>query len=110
MALGVFPAGRRLASRFVPAPGEGPTKEQRERGSFLVEIRATARSGEGLTGVVAGKKDPGYGGTAIMLAESALCLADDALPARGGVLTTASCMGMKLIERLRNAGMTFRVN
>jgi short subunit dehydrogenase-like uncharacterized protein len=110
LALGAFPAGRRVASRFVPAPGEGPTKEQRERGSFLVEIRATARSGESVVGVVAGKKDPGYGGTAIMLAESALCLAADALPARGGVLTTASCMGVTLIERLRSAGMTFRVN
>jgi short subunit dehydrogenase-like uncharacterized protein len=110
LALGALPQGRKLASRFVPAPGEGPTKEQRERGSFLVEIHATARSGEFVVGVVAGKKDPGYGGTAIMLAESALCLAEDALPARGGVLTTASCMGMKLIDRLRSAGMTFRVN
>ncbi len=44
-----------------------------------------------------------------MLAESALCLAGDALPARGGVLTTASCMGMTLVDRLRRAGMTFRV-
>ena len=34
---------------------------------------------------------------------------EDALPARGGILTPASCMGMKLIERLRAAGMTFRV-
>ncbi len=44
-----------------------------------------------------------------MLAESALSLAEDTLPDRAGVLTTASCMGMTLVDRLRRAGMTFRV-
>ena len=50
-------------------------------------------------------KDPGYGATARMLGESALCLARDDLPAQGGVLTPASAMGMTLVERLRRAGM-----
>jgi len=45
-----------------------------------------------------------------MLAEAAACLATDrTLPTRGGVLTPASCMGLPLIERLRRAGMTWRV-
>jgi len=45
-----------------------------------------------------------------MIAESALCLAleRDELP-RGGVLTTATAMGERLLARLRAAGMSFRV-
>jgi saccharopine dehydrogenase (NAD+, L-glutamate forming) len=55
--------------------------------------------------------DPGYTETAKMLAESALCLAvdRDALPRAGGVLTPAAAFGDRLIERLRAAGMDFRV-
>jgi short subunit dehydrogenase-like uncharacterized protein len=60
---------------------------------------------------VKGTSDPGYGETAKMLGESALCLAQDGakLDARFGVLTPASAMGMHLVERLRAAGMTFEV-
>ena len=52
--------------------------------------------------------DPGYGETAKMLAESALCLAFDDLPATAGQLTTATAMGDALIGRLTRAGITFR--
>ncbi len=109
MAVGLFGPGRALLSRFLPASGEGPSREAREHGSFRIEIRASSTTGDRLTGVIGAHKDPGYGATPIMLAESALCLAQDDLPARGGVLTTASCMCMALVERLRGAGMTFRV-
>lgn len=62
-----------------------------------------------ITGRVEGKSDPGYGETAKMLSESALCLARDeaSLPPGGGVLTPASSMGMRLVESLRAAGMVF---
>jgi short subunit dehydrogenase-like uncharacterized protein len=53
--------------------------------------------------------DPGYGETAKMLAESALCLAHDPLPATAGQLTTAFAMGDALRTRLHNAGITFHV-
>jgi short subunit dehydrogenase-like uncharacterized protein len=109
LSLSLVPAGRTLLARLAPSPGDGPSQEKRERGMFCVELRAKARTGEPFHAVVAADRDPGYGATAVMLAESALCLAEDALPARGGVLTTASCMGMALVERLRRAGMTFRV-
>jgi short subunit dehydrogenase-like uncharacterized protein len=108
-AVAVTAPGRRLLARFLPAPGAGPSREARERGSFHVEIRARSVDGERLVAEVAGRRDPGYGGTAIMLGEAALCLAKDELPARAGVLTPASAMGTKLVERLRAAGMTFRV-
>jgi short subunit dehydrogenase-like uncharacterized protein len=108
-AVAVTAPGRRLLARFLPAPGEGPSREQQERGLFEIEILARSEGGRQLTGRVAGDRDPGYGSTSIMLAEAALSLAQDALPDRGGVLTTASCMGQALIDRLRAAGMTFRV-
>lgn len=62
-----------------------------------------------LKGKVAAQGDPGYAATSRMLAESALCLALDDTPTTGGVLTPASAMGMRLVERLRRAGMTFQV-
>ena len=58
---------------------------------------------------VEGDMDPGYGDSAKMLAESALCLALDPLEGPGGVLTPASAMGEALIARLRDAGLRFVV-
>ncbi len=52
--------------------------------------------------------DPGYGETT-MFAQSALSLAFDDLPETAGQVTTAVAMGDALIERLRGAGITFRV-
>ena len=65
--------------------------------------------GERLHADVAGTSGPGYGETAKMLSESALCLAlDEAkLPQVSGVLTPATALGMVLVDRLRAAGMTF---
>ena len=59
--------------------------------------------------MVAAKGDPGYAATAVMLGESALCLAADELDSPGGVLTPAVAMGDALVERLRIAGMTLTV-
>jgi short subunit dehydrogenase-like uncharacterized protein len=109
VALAALPVGRGLLGRFLPAPGEGPSREERERGGFRIAIHARSDGGDRLTGIVEGTSDPGYGETSKMLGESALCLAFDDLPPRGGVLTPATAMGMKLVERLRAAGMTFRV-
>jgi short subunit dehydrogenase-like uncharacterized protein len=53
--------------------------------------------------------DPGYGETAKMLAESALCLAADNLPETSGQVTTAVAMGAALRERLHAQGITFTV-
>ena len=103
-----FAPVRKLAQRFLPAPGEGPSREERESGSFDIELLGVGTAGERVRARVGATQDPGYGATSWMLGESALCLAEDALPERGGLLTPASCMGMKLVERLRAAGMTFQ--
>jgi short subunit dehydrogenase-like uncharacterized protein len=105
-----FAPVRKLATRFLPAPGEGPNREQRENGLFEIELLAVSTDGERLRARVGARQDPGYGATSWMLAESALCLVEDELPRRGGLLTPASCMGMKLVERLRAATMTFQVD
>ena len=59
---------------------------------------------------VKGDKDPGYGSTSKMIAESAICLARDVShdAVGGGFWTTASAMGEPLIGRLQaKAGITF---
>jgi short subunit dehydrogenase-like uncharacterized protein len=105
---------KQLEQRVLPAPGEGPSAEQREKGAFAVKLLGEGQSTKTggrvkLEGKVAGKGDPGYAATSRMLAESALCLAFDDVPSAGGILTPASGMGTRLIERLRKADMTFEV-
>ncbi len=100
---------RALLDRVLPAPGTGPSAAARAAGWFRSELHATATGGRRLRAVVAGKGDPGYAATAVMLGESALCLAEDALPDRAGSLTPATAMGSALIERLRKAGHTYEV-
>ena len=103
--------GRKLLAKLLPAPGEGPDKAARDAGFFRVRILGEAEGTPPLklTALVEGKSDPGYGETAKMLGETAVCLAKDGdqLPPRYGVLTTATAMGMPLVSRLRAAGMTF---
>ena len=112
MLLAAFSASRSLLKKVVPKPGEGPSKEARERGFFDIEIYGVHASGSDkcIKVSVKGDKDPGYGATSKMLAESAVCLAKDSLSVGGGIWTPAAVMGEPLIERLRtSAGMTFEV-
>jgi short subunit dehydrogenase-like uncharacterized protein len=88
-------------------PGEGPTPEQRAKAWFKVRMVGAANGTRVVAEVTGG--DPGYGETAKMLAESALCLAHDELPERSGQLTPAVAMGQPLIDRLRRAGIDFQV-
>ncbi|MCB1733224.1 MAG: saccharopine dehydrogenase, partial [Halieaceae bacterium] len=92
------------------APGEGPTREQRETGFFdLLFVGHTADGGT-LRAVVKGDMDPGYGSTSKMIAESAVCLLKNPEAASGGIWTPAPALGSLLIDRLqRNAGLTFEM-
>jgi short subunit dehydrogenase-like uncharacterized protein len=87
--------------------GEGPTPEQREKAWFKVRFRGEGGGQRVVTEVSGG--DPGYGETSKMLAESALCLAYDDVPKRGGQSTPAAAMGNALIERLKKNGIKFAV-
>jgi short subunit dehydrogenase-like uncharacterized protein len=106
-ALSKTPA-RRLLARLRP-PGAGPSEQQRARSWFKVTF--VGRQGDHTVTTEVRGGDPGYGHTAKMIAEAARCLVEDRerLPARHGVLTPASAMGERLIERLRGTGMSFEV-
>ncbi len=99
-----------MQATILPKPGEGPSEQDRENGFFRLRLagRGTDRR---LDVICRGKRDPGYGATSRMLAESALCLAcdRDRLPDRYGVLTPASGLGEPLIDRLAQADVTFDV-
>jgi short subunit dehydrogenase-like uncharacterized protein len=103
------PGARQLLDRVLPDPGEGPDESTRERGFFNIDIHATTSSGKRLRCEIRVQGDPGYKATAVMLGESALCLALDDLPDAAGVLTPASAMGHVLAERLIAAGHSYRV-
>ncbi|NEC85904.1 trans-acting enoyl reductase family protein [Streptomyces sp. SID12501] len=99
------PARRWLSGRL--QPGDGPSAERRAKSWFSVRFVGEGGGQRVFTEVSGG--DPGYDETAKMFAESALSLAFDDLPATAGQVTTAVAMGDALIERLRKAGITFRV-
>ena len=97
-----------IANKLLPKPGEGPNEEQRENGFFNLRFYVTLEDGSSAMGKVTGDKDPGYGSTSKMLAESAVCLAVDELPKITGVLTPSVAMGDALLQRLKkSSGLTF---
>jgi short subunit dehydrogenase-like uncharacterized protein len=103
-----FRPTRVLLDRVLPQPGSGPDEKARTSGRFDIEVHTRTSSGARYVTRVAAQGDPGYAATAVMLGESALCLAsDDDLPEASGVLTPATAMGLALVERLRAAGQTF---
>lgn len=94
----------------MPKPGEGPTREERESGYFDILVIAEDAAGHVVRASVAGDKDPGYGSTAKMLGEAAVCLARDVPRSTtpGGCWTPAAAMDGALIRRLQaHAGLTF---
>ena len=105
-----IPLLRRLViKRFLPKPGEGPSREARENGYFNLQLFGRLKSGELLTLRVTGDKDPGYGSTSQMLAEAAIGLASGECAVAGGFWTPASAVGEALRARLeRSAGLSFQ--
>jgi short subunit dehydrogenase-like uncharacterized protein len=69
-------------------------------------------SGQVLRARVRGDRDPGYGSTCKLIAESALCLLQevDHTMAPGGVWTPGAAMGLPLVQRLQaRAGLSFAI-
>lgn len=91
-------------------PGDGPSQEERENGNYDVIFSGTSSDGEFIVSSVQGDRDPGYGSTSKMLAESAMCLLKNPELASGGLWTPAAAMGEALIERLQaRAGLSFQI-
>jgi short subunit dehydrogenase-like uncharacterized protein len=113
VAVGLKLARSLLRKTILPKPGEGPSATRRAAGYFEMQLtgRTEDESGEGLviSSRIRGDTDPGYSETAKMLAESALCLAQDDLSCAGGVLTPAAAMGPSLLARLQDAGLQFEI-
>ena len=97
-----------IANRILPKPGQGPSKIKRENGYYNMKFYIKTNESNEMIARVIGDMDPGYGSTAKMLAESAVCLAKDELKESYGVLTPSTAMGELLLKRLKeNAGLSF---
>ena len=106
----VMAANNKMAASDGPKPGEGPSKEERENGSYDLLFVALAPDGRQVHAAVRGDRDPGYGSTSKMIAECAICLLRDAPEVPAGIWTPGAAMGDRLIKRLvTHAGMTFTV-
>ena len=91
-----------------PKPGQGPGKKERENGYFSLRFFVFKKSGDKSIFKVTGDRDPGYGSTSKMLAESAVCLAKDMLEDKYGVITPSYAMSDNILNRLiSKAGLTF---
>ena len=92
-----------------PKPGEGPSRESRENGNYDLLFCGDIDD-KSIHVSVTGDMDPGYGSTSKMIAESAVCLVKECDDLKGGIYTSASSMGTKLIKRLEdNAGLIFKL-
>ncbi len=91
-----------------PKPGEGPTPEERENGSYDVLLVGDFPDGPSIRYGVKGRYDPGYGSTSRMIAETGMALLENS--GEGGVGTPGSFLGKTLVERLESrAALTFAV-
>lgn len=104
-----IPPLRRLISKRLPQPGEGPSVSERENGffEFFVHAHHPTDSEKDVRICVKGKRDPGYGATSRMLAQAGLSLAFDDLDVEGGIWTPASALGNHLVNRLADVDITF---
>ena len=109
MAALAIPPLRRLISKRLPQPGEGPSVSERENGffEFFVHAHHPTDSEKDVRICVKGKRDPGYGATSRMLAQAGLSLAFDDLDVEGGIWTPASALGNHLVNRLADVDIIF---
>ncbi len=112
MLLAAMGPTRWLLEKFVlPKPGEGPTPEEQLKGCFDYRFVGKTDSGDVIKVKVTGDRDPGYGSTAKMLGQAAVCLANIKKEDKaGGFWTPASIYQEDLIQRLQDkSGLTFEV-
>jgi short subunit dehydrogenase-like uncharacterized protein len=110
LAKRILAANNKMATSVGPKPGEGPSKEERENGSYDLLFVALAPDGRQVRASVKGDRDPGYGSTSKMIAECAICLLRDTPELKAGIWTPGAAMGDRLIKRLvDHAGISFEV-
>lgn len=105
----VMAANNKMGAADGPKPGEGPSKEERESGSYDLLFVGLAPDGRQVRVAVRGDRDPGYGSTSKMISECAICLRESP-DIKSGIWTPGAAMGNRLIKRLvDHAGITFDV-
>jgi short subunit dehydrogenase-like uncharacterized protein len=81
-----------------PQPGEGPSKEQRDKGNYDILFIGEYPDGTAIRASVQGDCDPGYASTSRMIAETGIALLTT--EGEGGVWTPGALLGQSLIDRL----------
>lgn len=113
MVAAALPPTRWFMEKLIlPKPGEGPSEKEQLEGRFDLRFVGKTVDGRQARCKVTGDRDPGYGSTAKMLAQAAVCLAKDISKEEkgGGFWTPASVFGDTLIDRLQaHAGLTFEL-
>lgn len=110
LAASISPLRNLLANYVLPKPGEGPSPEEQLSGMFDMRFYTRLADGNNLVVKVEGDRDPGYGSTAKMLSQAAICLAKDVPELEGGFWTPASALNEYLIGRLAaHAGVTVSI-
>ena len=100
---------KRIFNYFTPKPGQGPNENERENGYYSMRFYIRYNDKSRALVRVTGDRDPGYGSTSKMLAESAICLSKDSLKDTYGVITPSIAMGDQILDRLQaKAGLTFK--
>ena len=111
VGLAVSPIRWLLETKILPKPGEGPSPQEQLDGEYDLVFLGITSSGDTIRCRVTGDRDPGYGSTAKMLAQAAVCLAKDvSADVPGGFWTPATILGDALIDRLQaEAGLAFQI-
>jgi len=114
MIIALFPPTRWFLTKFVlPTPGQGQSAQKRAGSWFRVSFRGVTADQKSVVTTLQG--GDGYEATAQMAAETSLCLLQDKASilsqrqGRGGVLTPATTCGLRLVDRLRAAGIKIQV-
>lgn len=102
---------RSFLNLFMPGSGEGPDKDTRDTGYFTITILGFKEQYGSIADIkveIFGQRDPGYGATSRMLAESSVALALGETRPIYGILTPASAFGLPLLKRMEKVGIQFR--
>ncbi|MEE4246146.1 MAG: saccharopine dehydrogenase NADP-binding domain-containing protein [Kangiellaceae bacterium] len=115
LASAIAPTRWLMEKLFLPKPGEGPSPQEQKDGFYILDFYGKTASGKTLQTELRGDADPGYGSTAKIIAQTALCLTDELAKSEGhqttgGFFTPASLLGEHLVNRLEKyAGLTFAI-
>lgn len=102
-------AGNPLGADSDLQPGDGPSRAERDAGWYDLLFIGRLPDGREVRTAVYGDRDPGYGSTARIIVETALCLRDKGHGVAPGIWTPGAALGLELVDALqRHAGLTFR--